>query len=220
MDIAQLAQSAGQAAESARAATQLNANFDTFLTLLTTQLRNQDPLEPLDTERFTEQLVQFSNVEQSIQTNQNLEALIALQSAAAGETAIAAIGRIATVNADAAALSDAPASWTYTLPRGAQTVALNIIDEAGRTVASLEGARAAGAHALVWNGETASGARAPAGTYRLAVAATDEAGAAVNADIAVRGRVDAVLFDAGAPRLQINGSPYALGDVARIDANQ
>ena len=62
-----------------QAFSQLTENFDTFLTLLTTQLRNQDPLSPLDTEKFTEQLVQFASVEQSIQTNQHLEALLALE---------------------------------------------------------------------------------------------------------------------------------------------
>jgi len=79
MDITAIASQQTQAASSS-AFSSLTTNFDTFLTLLTTQLRNQDPLDPLDTEQFTQQLVQFAGVEQSIQTNSNLETLIALQS--------------------------------------------------------------------------------------------------------------------------------------------
>lgn len=78
----EIAAAAAQPAPSAFSS--LTKNFDTFLTLLTTQLRNQDPLDPLDTEKFTSQLVQFASVEQAIKTNQHLETLIALQSAREG----------------------------------------------------------------------------------------------------------------------------------------
>ena len=88
MDIASLTASAQTQSASSTAFSSLTENLDTFLTLLTTQLQNQDPLEPLDTEQFTQQLVQFAGVEQSIQTNSNLETLIALQSSSDRSSAL------------------------------------------------------------------------------------------------------------------------------------
>ena len=69
--------SSSSATSNAASATSLAKNFDTFLTILTAQIQNQDPLEPLDSTQFTEQLVQFSGVEQQIRTNQSMETLIA-----------------------------------------------------------------------------------------------------------------------------------------------
>ena len=107
-----------------------------FMNLLVTQLRNQDPLEPLDTEKFTEQLVQFAGVEQSIQTNQHLEALLALQTASSNETALAMVGRIASVESDVATLTSESARWTYELPTNAAASNVAIVDARGAVVAA------------------------------------------------------------------------------------
>ena len=202
-----------------QALSQLTQNFDTFLTLLTTQLRNQDPLEPLDTEKFTEQLVQFASVEQSIQTNQHLEALLALQSASASETALAMVGRVASVGSEIATLTQEAAQWTYALPENAAAVAINVFDANNALVASLAGPANAGAHNVVWNGAANGGGRAPEGAYRLSVEATDSDGAAIAVDIAARGRVDAVAFDNGAPEIEIAGQRFSLDLVSRVDAD-
>src|SRR5260221_4755429 len=81
----------------AQSKTTLASNFDTFLTLLTTQLKNQDPLSPMDSSQFTQQLVQFSQVEQSINANQNLESLISLTKARARTDAVGYLGKTVTV---------------------------------------------------------------------------------------------------------------------------
>jgi len=216
MEIAAIA--ANDAAPS-RGLTQLTENFDAFLTLLTTQLRNQDPLQPLDTEKFTEQLVQFASVEQSIQTNQRLEALIALQSAAASETALSMVGRVASVESDAATLSDEPARWRYRLPDNAASLSLNIVDSNNATVAALSGPAKAGLHDIVWNGEIANGSRAPSGVYRLTVEARGADDAALAANVVARGRVDAVAFNDATPLIEIAGQQFGLDLVSRIDAD-
>ncbi len=203
---------------STRAASQLTANFDTFLTLLTTQLRNQDPLAPLDTEKFTEQLVQFAGVEQSIQTNQHLEALLALQSSSDNETALAMVGRIATVESDVAALADGGAEWTYALPRDAVSAEAQVFNASGALVATLPAATGAGSHEISWNGELANGARASDGAYRLVVSAVDADEQAIPAEIATRGLVDAVAFAGGGPAIEIAGLRFALDLVRRVDA--
>jgi flagellar basal-body rod modification protein FlgD len=204
---------------SSQASSQLTADFDTFLTLLTTQLQNQDPLEPLDTERFTEQLVQFAGVEQSIQTNQHLEALIALQTSSANETALAMVGRIASVDNDIATLSaDQPARWTYTLPQDAVDASIQIFNDTGDLVAAFNAATSEGPHDIDWGGATSAGGRAAPGDYRIEATAIDRDGAPIEIAIAARGRVDAVSFASGVPEIEIAGRRFALNLVSRVDA--
>src|SRR6267142_4445505 len=74
----------------------LSTNFNTFLTLLTTQLKNQDPLAPMDSNQFTQQLVQFSQVEQQINANKNLESLISLTKNQASVNAVSYLGKTLT----------------------------------------------------------------------------------------------------------------------------
>ncbi len=216
MDISAIASS--QTAPSS-GLSQLTQDFDSFLTLLTTQLQNQDPLDPLDTEKFTEQLVQFASVEQSIQTNQHLEALIALQAASANETALSMVGRIASVESDIATLTDDAARWTYSLPADAAAVSLIVLNAAGAPIAALEGSAKAGAHDVNWSGAMNSGERAPQGAYRLVAEAVGADGAPIDVSIASRGLVNAVAFNAGAPEIEIAGQRFALDLVSRVDAS-
>src|SRR5258705_12714917 len=91
--------SAASQSEAAKAKTTLGSNFDTFLTLLTTQLKNQDPLSPMDSSQFTQQLVQISMVEQSINANQNLESLSSLTQTRVGTEAVSYLGKTCTITA-------------------------------------------------------------------------------------------------------------------------
>ena len=218
MDVTSLAaqQSSGPSTQSFSRLTQ---DFDTFLTLLTTQLRNQDPLEPLDTEKFTEQLVQFAGVEQSIQTNQHLEALLALQTATSNEMALAMVGRIASVESDVATLTNESARWTYELPTNTAASNVAIVDQRGAVVAVLTGATSSGKHNVIWDGQTNNGRQAPQGAYRLVIDAVDADGAPVATKISSRGRVDAVAFDTGAPQIEIAGQRFDLDLVRRVDAS-
>jgi flagellar basal-body rod modification protein FlgD len=76
---------------------QLSGNFSTFLTLLTTQLKNQDPTSPMDSNQFTQQLVEFSQVEQQINTNTNLQTLISQGTAQSAAYATGYLGKTVTV---------------------------------------------------------------------------------------------------------------------------
>ena len=106
----------------------LNETFDSFLNLLTTQLQNQDPLEPTDAERFTEQLVQFSGVEQSILTNQRLEELISLQGGNLLTDAVGYIGREVTADGLVLPLQDGQANLNYELASNAEAVSIQILN--------------------------------------------------------------------------------------------
>src|SRR3569832_441863 len=98
---------------------QLTNNFSTFLTLLTTQLKNQDPTSPMDSNQFTQQLVQFSQVEQQINSNKNLESLIALTKSQNATNAVSYLGKTLKLTDGTAALINGQAQRTYTVPNTA-----------------------------------------------------------------------------------------------------
>ena len=125
------------------ASSTLAANFDTFLALLTTQLQNQDPLDPMKSEQFTTQLVQFAGVEQSINTNKNLEQLIELQTSVQLNSAVSYIGKIVEVVADELMLDGGAAKISYGLDHNAETTIITIVDLNGNAVRTVNGEIAA-----------------------------------------------------------------------------
>lgn len=213
MEISALASSTSA---SATALSQLTGNLDSFLTLLTTQLKNQDPLDPLDTEKFTSQLVEFASVEQSIQTNKHLEMLISLQSAADRDGALAMLGKSIVVDGGKAAKSGAGATWTYEAPRSASSIQLTVLDAAGMPIGRFEGDARAGTHDFAWNGKRADGTDAADGIYTLVASAKDAAGAALAVGVSSRTTVTGVAFSASGPQLETPLGPLALAAVKRV----
>src|SRR6267154_3744138 len=111
----------------------LAGNFQTFLTLLTTQLQNQNPLDPLDTNQFTQQLVQFASVEQQLKTNDQLTTLVSLQQTAQSTQALTFVGKTVAVDGDTAPLKDGSATWRLSAAKPA-TATINIMSSTGQTV--------------------------------------------------------------------------------------
>jgi len=174
------------------AAGELADNFDTFLTLLTEQLQNQDPLNPMDSQQFVSQLVDFSSVEQLIGSNKSLESLLELQSATARMSAVDYIGKLATVSSDQAHLSGGQARWEYGLPREADSTKLVVTNEQGRQVAAFDGATGSGPHAFVWDGRDMAGNALPDGVYSLQVVAKDGEDNAMQVPVRVQSEVTGV----------------------------
>src|SRR5262249_12049653 len=110
---------------------QLSSNFDTFLTLLTAQLKNQDPLSPRDYNQFTQRLVQFSQVEHQINSNKTLESLIALTKARSATDAVSYLGKSLTLTDGTAALANGQATWAYALNSDSATTQLMVTDARG-----------------------------------------------------------------------------------------
>ena len=189
------------AAASTKARTTLSSNFDTFLTLLTAQLSNQDPLNPVDSAQFTQQLVQYSQVEQQIQTNDRLTSLLDQNSAASGAAAVAYIGKTAMINSPVSALADGEARWTYATPNAEGGVTLSVADASGREVFRTTRSAAAAEQSFVWNGRDNSGARLPPGAYTLQVGAKDATGAAVTPAISVNEAITGIDFTGASPQL-------------------
>ena len=142
----------------------------TFLKLLTTQLKNQDPLSPLDSNQFTQQIVQMTGVEQQLYTNQLLEQLVS-GGGAGLSNAVGLIGKTVAVNGDVNTLAGGQASYAYDLASAADTTNLEIVDAAGRAVwTGTAASGAAGRHTFVWDGKDSSGNQMPdGGQYRLIV---------------------------------------------------
>src|SRR5580704_8747422 len=125
------------ASNSADSATQqLTGNMNTFLQLLTTQLQNQDPMNPMDSNAFTQQLVEFSQVEQQINTNSNLQTLISLQQGGSASNAVSYLGKTVTVSNGNASLMGGAATWKYGLGAQSTATTLTITNSSGQVVYS------------------------------------------------------------------------------------
>ncbi len=174
------------------ASSTLANTFDTFLKLLTTQLQNQDPLDPIKSEQFTSQLVQFSGVEQSINMNKKLEQLIELQTSSQLNSAVSYIGKIVEVVADELMLKDGAAKISYGLDHNAATTVITIVDLNGNAVRTINGEIAAGRHEFDWDGRDAGGDQVPDGVYGFSVVAVDNDEETVDTVAASLGRVTGV----------------------------
>ena len=103
------------------ASQEIAGNFQQFLTLLTTQLKNQNPMDPLDTNQFTQQLVQYAGVEQQLKSNDRLDSILNNAKASSAAAATGFIGQSVTADGRVANLKDGSAVWTLTPARGRQT---------------------------------------------------------------------------------------------------
>ncbi len=191
-------------------------NFDTFLTLLTTQLQNQDPLDPTDTNEFTNQLVAFAGVEQQIRTNDNLETLSDMVASAQNTAAVNFLGREATIRGDRGENSGTGIGFEYSLPIPAEKVELQVLDDRGRLVYRQDGETGAGAHEFVWPGTNSVGTAQPPGIYQIRVAAEGTDGNVIPAQTFVRGLVSEVETSTSGPVLTVSGTQVPLQNVIAV----
>lgn len=179
-------------------------NFDQFLTLLTTQLKNQSPLDPLDTNQFTQQLVQFASVEQQIKTNDNLAALVLANKTSNITNALGFVGAKVTAAGNTSVLKNGTVNWQLNAQRAA-TAQITIKDKNGNVVLERQTSLAAGDQAYSWNGRKDDGTTAPDGQYTITVAAKDTSGATVTVSSELSGTVDGVDVSGDTPILDVGG---------------
>jgi flagellar basal-body rod modification protein FlgD len=194
----------------------LNETFDNFLTMLTTQLEHQDPLSPMDTAQFTEQLVMFSSVEQALATNQKLDQLIALQGGDRLSEAANLIGKQVNADGVSAALQNGEARIAYDLQANAEEVRILLMDQSGQIVRDLKGSAAAGPHEIVWDGTDGNGVRLPDGEYGLQVISADADGNPVPLAQGLAGIVTGVRLENDAIVLSLGSVDLRLDDVLSI----
>jgi flagellar basal-body rod modification protein FlgD len=199
-------------------AQQLAGNFDTFLQLLTTQLQNQNPLDPLDTNQFTEQLVEFASVEQQVNMNTNLQTLISLQQTAQATSAMQFLGSNVTINSNTAALSNAtgtPATWSFSSPSPA-TGTVTISNSTGQVAYSGNISLGTGSQTYTWNGQGNNGVAWPDGNYTLAINATGANGQPVTISTQVQGVVSAINVSQNPPQVTVGGQSYPITAIQAI----
>jgi flagellar basal-body rod modification protein FlgD len=209
------AASAGTGSSSNNAMNQLSGNFETFLKLLTTQLQQQDPLSPMDTAQFTQQLVEYSQVEQQIDTNGNLQTLISQGSSQSAAYATGYLGKKVTVSGGEGSLTNGQAQWTYNLATTATDTTLKVSDADGKIVYTGPGKTTAGNNVFTWNGQDNNGNQLPDGTYTLAVNA-EAGGQTVTTSISSTGTVNEVNMSKGAPQLVIGSMEVPLTAISSV----
>ena len=161
--------------------TSVTGNLNTFLKILTTQLKNQDPTAAQDTNQFTQELVQFASAEQQINTNTKLDTLINLQTSANSvSSTLGYMGKYVSLASDSKLpLQSGKAEMSYTLASQANAVSISVKDSTGKVVATLPGTTASGTNTISWDGKDSSGAQLADGTYTFGITATTAAGVAV-----------------------------------------
>ncbi len=195
---------------------QLSGNFQTFLTLLTTQLQNQDPMSPMDSNQFTQQLVMYSQVEQQIDSNAKLDSLIALGKTQNSSYAMSYLGKNVVLTNGQAPLSNGAANWTYGLNGTAATTALTVTDSTGKVVYTAAGETAAGTHSFAWDGKDNNGNQLADGTYSLGVASTAQDGSTVTTSVASKGLVTGIDMSGSSPQLVIGSTEVPLTNATLV----
>jgi flagellar basal-body rod modification protein FlgD len=195
----------------------LSDNYQLFLTLLTTQLKNQSPLSPMDANQFTSQLVQYSSVEQAIKMNSNLEEMKSALAISNATSLLAYVGTNVTADGAKTVLQDNKAQWNFTVPRAA-TAEISVKDSSGNVVYTKTVNATSGSNSFVWNGVGNDNRSSPDGTYSISITAKDSAGDSVKASTDVSGVVEALDFTDGQPYLVIGGAKISIWSVNSIKA--
>ncbi len=196
------------------ATTGIADNFQTFLTLLTTQLQNQNPLDPLDTNQFTQQLVQFAGVEQQLKSNDQLKSLIDIEKSAQATQALVYVGNTVAVDGSTAQF-DTSATWNFQTEKDTSAT-ITISNSTGQTAFTGSYSLKQGNSSFVWDGKGNDGVQWPAGTYTMTATGKDSSGNSVAISTEVQGIVDSVDLTASPPLLSIGGQSYTTDKIKRV----
>ena len=204
------------AAASTTASTQLTADYESFLKLLTAQVANQDPLEPMDSTTFVSQLAQLSQVEQSIQTNRNLETLITAYSLQNANLSVSLLGKQVTGSGTGTLLADGEASWNFAVAADAPETTLQVINSDGATVYTEKMDASKGEHEFSWDGKDSKGNPLADGTYFLKITANGADGRPVAVDTRTTGIVTAIDLTSTDPLLTVNGAQIRYSQITAV----
>ena len=197
--------------------TEIASNFTTFLQLLTTQLQNQDPLSPMDTNQFTQQLVEFASVEQQMKSNDSLTTLVSLEQAAQSTQALALVGATVVVDGSTTQLSNGNANWSLNVTKPA-TATVTIKDATGQTAYTSTFGVNPGTQNFTWDGHDTNGTLWPDGAYTMTATAADASGQSTAISTQIQARVDSVDLTQTPPLLSINGQSYTVNQLQKIVA--
>ncbi|WP_426956253.1 flagellar hook assembly protein FlgD [Muricoccus radiodurans] len=201
---------------SAGSQTALVGNFDTFLTMLTTQLKNQSPTDPLDTNQMTSQLVQFASVEQQIAMNKNLETMVSLQQASQLAASAPMIGRQVEVEGDSLPLQNGAAAVRLPAAGAARTARVVVTDSSGNTIREAQVNLGTDRTTWRWDGRDANGRQMADGAYRVAVTGADASGNAATTAFTVLGTVTGAERSGTSLQLRMGAAAYGFDKVRSV----
>lgn len=199
-----------------KAAVKAQTNYQDFLKLLTTQLQNQDPTAPADTNQLTQQIATLSQVEQQINTNQNLQKLISLFNTTTLNSVVGYIGKQVEAAGDKGVLQNGNATFVYNLAKDAASADVQILDAGGSVVLNASGTKLAGRNEVLWDGVDSNNTQLPDGTYTLKVTAKDAAGADVAVTTSTVGVVSSVESSNGVTTLRVGDVSIGLDAVRSV----
>ena len=188
---------------------------DDFLLLLVAQLKNQDPLNPMENTEFTAQLAQFSSLEQLSNANKNLQSLLSYQTSINNSQTVDFIGK--TIKAEGSSIqvtNGVSDGIHFELGANAEIVFISVYDANGNLVKTIEtGPLTTGEQNVAWDGTDNAGSEVPDGTYTFKVSASNAAGAEITAKTLVRGRVTGVTFAEGSTYLLVGEQKIPVSNV-------
>ncbi len=212
-----LVNGSASSSSSSSSSSQVTTAYNTFITLLTSQLQHQDPLNPTNTDTFTQELIQLSGVEQQLTTNSTLSSMNTYLSTITQANGLGYVGKTITASGSTAPLQNGSANWDYTLNSTAKDVTLTVKDSSGNTVFSTTGNTSSGQHTFTWNGTTTGGSTQTSGDFTLNVAATDSSGNAVTTTTSMTGQVTGVDTSTGSTQLQVGDIEVPIANVTSIN---
>jgi len=192
--------------QSAEAGAKLEDDLNRFLNILVTQLQNQDPLDPLDANEFTSQLVQFASVEQQIYQNSNLEKMLNLQETGQISDMVDFIGNKVEFFGQKLPLENGAAEFSYVMPTGVKEATVNIANSNGINVFFADADTNSGKHTINWDGQDKNGQQLPDGEYTVLVSGTDPQGNLVQIEHLMTGTVSGAGVDNGVVKLFVGQS--------------
>lgn len=190
---------------------------DDFLTLLVTQLKNQDPLKPTDNTEFVSQLAQFSQLEQTAKQATLLQKSLDAQTASLQFTLLPMVGRKVTIDRPLAQLQNGQATLTYALEKQSAKVQISILDQNRQVVRTMEYTNLqAGLNQAQWDGKDNKGVAMPAGVYEYAISAVDRQGESVVAKGRAQLTVTGVRVEDGQPKLAVGAISVDPSDIVEV----
>ncbi len=196
---------------------QLAEDFDDFLILLTTQLQNQDPLDPADSTEFTNQLVSFAGVEQQINSNQRLESLVSLALGTSFSSSLNYVGKdVSYISAEAYFDGTKPIEVDYAVDGTSVDTTINIFNEEGTLVFTQKISDDEDIESFVWDGKNSGGFLQPEGTYEIRIDALDGQNNPLTATTVVTGHVKGVETQNGTTFLLVGERAVSVGNVINV----
>lgn len=216
---AQVAANSGAKAgaiDTGAAKNKISGDLDAFLLMLTTQLQNQDPLSPMESNEFTQQLVGFAQVEQQIGMNENLQSQMALQRSSINSLALGYIGKYAEVNDNVMHYGGEKLKFAYGLAADTNGASIKIYDKNNVLVRTMTGAGTMGNHVMTWDGKDDAQKAVKEGEYKVKVEARNQKGEAVDTWTTIQARITGASTDGTEPYLTINGAAFPLSEVLAV----